>query len=122
MSLCLAFTLVQPWDCWLFERGGERVEVPVRGPMRLNDSDALLHSALAGVGLVLLTTWMVSEDLQAGRLRRLLPDWEGRLAPGDRFIWGVYPPKKFVSPKVRVFLDHVEERFGSPAYWDAKLP
>jgi DNA-binding transcriptional LysR family regulator len=119
---CLAFTLVQPWDSWLFERGAERVEVPVHGPMRLNDSDALLHAALAGVGLVLLPTWIVAGDLGAGRLRRVLPEWEGRLAPGDRFIWGVYPPKKIVAPKVRVFLDFVAERFGSPPYWDADLP
>lgn len=119
---CLAFTLVQPCDCWTFERGRDRLEVPVRGPMRANDSEALLEAALGGVGVALLPTWLVSGEVAAGRLVALLPEWQGKLAPGDRSIWGVYPPKKIVSPKVRAFLDFVEERFGSPAYWDQELP
>jgi DNA-binding transcriptional LysR family regulator len=60
--------------------------------------------------------------MTAGRLTRLLPEWQASLAPGDRAIWGLYPPKKVVSPKVRAFLDFVEERFGQPAYWDRETP
>jgi DNA-binding transcriptional LysR family regulator len=36
----------------------------------------------------------------------------------ERAIWGVYPPKKMVSPKVRAFLSFIAERFGKPPYWD----
>lgn len=114
---CLGFAL-QPSDRWFFERDGERVEVAVKGSFKANDSEALLDVALAGLGVALLPTWLAGEALRAGQLVRLLPDWTAGLAPGDRAIWGVYPPKKILSPKVRVFLDHIETGFGRPAIWD----
>ena len=114
---CLGFAL-QPSDRWFFERDGARVEVAIKGRFKANDSEALLEVALAGMGVALLPTWLAGEALGAGRLLRLLPDWTVGLAPGDRAIWGVYPPKKILSPKVRVFLDYVEAGFGRPAVWD----
>lgn len=115
---CLAFSLLAPSDRWTFERGGEKLDISVGGPLKANDSEALLDAALAGLGIALLPSWVAGAEVKAGRLTSLLPDWLARLAPGDRAIWGVYPPKKAVAPKVRVFLDFVEERFGQPAYWD----
>ena len=114
---CLAFAL-QPSDRWFFERDGERIEVAVKGSFKANDSEALFDVVLAGLGVALLPTWLAGEALRDGRLIRLLPDWTASLAPGDRAIWGVYPPKKILSPKVRVFLDHIEAAFGRPAIWD----
>ncbi|MDB5362736.1 MAG: transcriptional regulator, LysR family [Rhodospirillales bacterium] len=114
---CLGFAL-QPADRWFFERGAERVEVAIKGTFKANDSEALLDVALAGLGVALLPTWLVGEVLRSGRLVPLLPGWTAGLAPGDRAIWGVYPPKKILSPKVRVFLDHIEAGFGRPAVWD----
>lgn len=115
---CLAFSLLSPSDRWTFEQAEQRVDVSVNGPLKANDSEALLEAALGGLGIALLPTWLAGGELAAGRLRPLLKEWQARLAPGDRAIWGVYPPKKSVSPKVRVFLDFVEERFGKPPYWD----
>jgi len=90
----------------------------VKGSFKANDSEALLDVALAGLGVALLPTWLAGAALRDGRLIRLLPGWTAGLAPGDRAIWGVYPPKKILSPKVRVFLDHIEAGFGRPAIWD----
>ncbi len=132
---CLA-TAVQPGEAWYFRRAGagevgvgevgvgqvgagEVLEVPARGPLRANDSEALMGAALAGLGVVLLATWLVGPELRAGRLVEVLPGWEAAIAPGSEpAIWGVYPPKRVVSPKVRVFLDFLERRFGRPPYWE----
>ena len=142
---CLA-TAVQPGEAWYFRRAGagevgvgevgvgevgvggvgvggvgvgEVLEVPARGPLRANDSEALMDAALAGLGVVLLATWLVGPELRAGRLVEVLPGWEAAIAPGpEPAIWGVYPPKRVVSPKVRVFLDFLERRFGRPPYWE----
>jgi DNA-binding transcriptional LysR family regulator len=119
---CLRFSLLQPSDRWQFSRDEARHEVTVNGPLSANDSEALLEATLGGLGIALLPTWLVGNDMKAGRLAVVLPDWQASLAPGDRAIWGVYPPKKLVSPKVRAFLDYVEERFGRPAYWDRDMP
>jgi DNA-binding transcriptional LysR family regulator len=121
---CLPFAL-QPSPNWHFSpRTGPRtdsetVSVRVDGAMRANDSEAIRGAALAGLGIALLPTWLVGEDIRDNRLTPLLCDWDGRIALGpERAIWGVYPPKKVVSPKVKVFLDFVQDRFGTPPYWD----
>jgi DNA-binding transcriptional LysR family regulator len=121
---CLLFAL-QPADAWYFHRPGEDssiVEVKVRGDLRANDSEALLQAARDALGIALLPTWLLEDDLRAGRLVTLLPGWDCAIAQGpERAIWGIYPPKKTVSPKVRAFLDFIAERFGKPPYWDRGL-
>jgi DNA-binding transcriptional LysR family regulator len=119
---CLSFAL-QPTNAWYFRKFDapetDPLEINVRGSFRANDSEALLSLARSNLGLALLPTWLISDDVRAGRLVALLPDWEGLIASGpERAIWGVYPPKKTVSPKVRAFLAFLTERFGKPPYWD----
>jgi DNA-binding transcriptional LysR family regulator len=119
---CLQFAL-QPKQAWYFllrdTSAPEPLEVPVRGRLRANDSEALLDAALAGLGIALLPTWLSREAISAGRLVALLTDWEALIAPWpQRAIWCVYPPKKVVAPKLRAFLSFIEARFGKPPYWD----
>jgi DNA-binding transcriptional LysR family regulator len=123
---CLLFALA-PTDVWYFRDGNDAeadpIEVPISGDFRANDSEALLQAVRDNLGLALLPTWLLTEEIQAGRLVPLLSRWECAMAPGpERAIWGVYPPKKTVSPKVRAFLDFIAERFGRPPYWDRGLP
>jgi DNA-binding transcriptional LysR family regulator len=120
---CLSFAL-QPKQAWYFRKRGVSettpIEIMVRGRLRANDSEALLEVALAGVGVALLPTWLVGKDVAAGNLAAILPEWEAFITPGpERAIWGVYAPKKIVSPKVRAFLTFFEHRFGKPPYWDS---
>jgi DNA-binding transcriptional LysR family regulator len=119
---CLPFAL-QPTGSWycrpMDEPAAVPVEVAVRGRLSANDSDALRDASLAGLGIALLPTWLIADDLRAGRLVAVLSNWEWRIAPGEeRAIWAVYPPKKIVSPKVKAFLAFLTHRFGHPAYWD----
>jgi len=122
---CLAFAL-QPRDAWYFRplRAPQEdpLEVVVRGRLRINHSESLLDATLADLGIALLPTWLIYRAVAAGKLQVLLPDWEALIAPGPaRAVWGVYPPKKVVSPKVRAFLSFLEARFGRPAYWDRAI-
>jgi hypothetical protein len=48
--------------------------------------------------------------VQAGRLVRLLPGYLGRRAD----IWAVYPSRRHLSVKVRLFVDHVAPFFQPP--------
>jgi DNA-binding transcriptional LysR family regulator len=121
---CLHFTL-QPKPAWYFrpreKPTKEPLEVTVRGQLRTNDSEALLATALAGLGIALLPTWLTSEAIMAGSLIPLLTNWEALIAPGpQRAIWCVHPPKKVVSPKVRAFMSFIETCLGKPPHWDRR--
>lgn len=70
--------------------------------------------ALDGHGIVLLPTFLVGADLEAGRLVHVLADYDA----GELGIYAVYTNRKFMPAKVRSFLEFLVERFGDNAYWD----
>jgi len=116
-----------PKDLWYFRRRDAqdtgRREVPVHGRLRANNSEALLEAALGGLGIALPPSWLTAEAISSGLLVPILEDWDAQMAPGPaRAIWGVYPPKKVVPPKVRAFLTFYEQRFGKPPYWERTHP
>jgi DNA-binding transcriptional LysR family regulator len=55
-------------------------QVPVTGTLRADDSEPLRDAAVAGVGVALLPTWLVGEDIKAGRLPHGLPEWSSMIA------------------------------------------
>ncbi|MFT8242908.1 LysR family transcriptional regulator [Roseomonas sp. BN140053] len=96
---CIGFSPL-PWrDTW---RIGEAV-VPVRPVLLTDNAESLRAAALAGVGLVAIPDWAVSDALAAGSLRRVLP---GHELPASG-IFAVYPTNRLMAPKVRAFVDHV---------------
>ncbi|HEY1926876.1 MAG TPA: LysR family transcriptional regulator [Caulobacteraceae bacterium] len=124
---CLLFAIQWRDDAW-FHRpqnpaDAEASPVKIHGEVRADDSDVLLQAARDGLGIGLLPTWILADDLRSGRLEALMTDRRWSIAPGpEAAIHAVYPPKKTVSPKVRAFLDFIVERFGSPPYWEAPSP
>ncbi len=73
---CLGYTYVPNPDRWRFLRAsGEEEVVTLRGPLRANNADALRPMLLAGLGLAVQPEFAVSEDLKAGLLEVLMPEW-----------------------------------------------
>jgi len=124
---CLTFAFADGERRWRFTRGERIEQIRVKGPLRANQAEALKEAALAGFGVVMLPTWLVGEEIAQGILLPLLGDWHadiGRLgAPpvAENGIHALYLPDRRGSPKVRVFVDFLAERFGSPPYWDRAL-
>lgn len=86
-------------------------DVRVNGSLHANSGDALLAAALAGLGVISEPDFMLGGAIAAGRLQRLLPGYEGQ--EGD--IWAVYPSRRHLSLKVRLFVDHIAQAFGALA-------
>lgn len=83
-------------------KGAEGVSpTSFRVVMRSENEIMLLQAALEGMGLAFLPTWMTKADLESGRLAVVLPD----IAVFDVSLYAVYPSKKFLSAKVRTFID-----------------
>jgi DNA-binding transcriptional LysR family regulator len=93
------------------------VRVHVSGSFRSNNAEMLRAAALDGIGIALLPTWAVAEQLRTGELRRVLDGWD----PPASTIYAVYPGNRLMSMKVRAFVDHLARRIGRTPYWDEGL-
>jgi len=101
-------------DGWSFLDGARNVTVKVGGHLHCNDGEVLTRWALAGHGLAWRSAWEVSEEIEKGRLVEVLPKYA---APGHD-IYAVYPDRKFLPAKVRLFIDFMKRAFGDPPYWE----
>lgn len=73
----------------------------------LSENETLLHlAALRGMGLVFLPKWLAGEDIQAGRLEFVLPE----TVVIRNMLHAVYPSRKYLSAKVRTFIDFMTAR------------
>jgi DNA-binding transcriptional LysR family regulator len=87
-------------------RGRARIKIQPR--FVTDNMFALRNAALAGMGLAVLSTWAVREDLEAGRLVRVLPQWQAESLP----IYLAYPQARFYPARLRRFVEMVRAGFG----------
>ncbi len=93
---------------WDFTRDGERIEVALTGAIALNDSNAYVQAGLAGLGVIMMTDYLLIEHITAGRMVQVLSDWSIDPLP----VHIVYPQNRHLSAKVRVFVEWVSELFA----------
>jgi len=110
---CLRLSTVEDWNVWKVETDTGPVTVPVNGNFEASSADAVYHAALAGIGVARISTFLVHRDLAEGRLVRILPSY----VQDSSSIYAVYPERRHLSPKVRVFLDFLTEQFGRIPPW-----
>ncbi len=93
-----------------FEFDGPKGKVIIRlNPvMRSDDSTYSYHAVRAGVGIGYMPGWLVDDDLAAGRLVQVLPQYYQ--APQE--LYATYTSRKYLTPKVRTFIDFVTEALG----------
>ena len=75
----------------------------VNGTLHANSGDALRSAAVGGLGIINEPDFLLQDAVQRGELVRLLPDFES----GSGEIWAVYPSRRHLSLKVRLFVDHI---------------
>ncbi|WP_171070003.1 LysR family transcriptional regulator [Methylobacterium terricola] len=96
---CIGFSPL-PWrDTWRIGIAA----VPVRPVLATDNAESLRAAALAGIGLVAIPDWAVSDVLAAGQLQRVLAGYD---TPASGIL-AVYPTNRLTTPKVRAFVDHV---------------
>jgi len=99
---CVRHVLYPFEDGWRFvDRKGTPASVRVSGNLTSNSGETLRRAALAGVGVSLAPGFLVHDDLEAGRLIRLLPEYR----PVEFSMNAVYPHRHHLSAKVRTFID-----------------
>jgi len=111
---CLVYSNELKPDSWRLQGPGGIESVRVNGPVCADNGDILRASAVAGLGITLLPTFIVGADLQAGRLQQVLADYR----PPTISIYAVYPSRRYLSARVRSFVDFLAAYFGERPEWD----
>jgi DNA-binding transcriptional LysR family regulator len=103
----LLYTLSENWDQLSFTRGGEERRISVVAEMASNDGQLLRQAALAGMGLMVQPAYVVTEDIEAGRLVPVLTDWS--LPSVTMNI--VFPSRTHLPARTRLFIDALVRHF-----------
>jgi DNA-binding transcriptional LysR family regulator len=116
---CLGYTLSASLGPtrWQFGVDGS-VSVAVRGSLQANNGDALLAASLAGQGIIYQPTFLIGDDVRAGRLTPLTLDHATMELPG---VFAIYASNRRPPAKVRAFIDFLVGTFGPQPPWDKDL-
>jgi DNA-binding transcriptional LysR family regulator len=91
---------------WEFERGTEKMDVAVEGPLIFDAGGMVVDAALAGVGLGYVLEDRVTEHFRIGSLVRVLDDWCPPF-PGFHLY---YPGRRQLSPALAAFIEAIRVR------------
>jgi DNA-binding transcriptional LysR family regulator len=95
---------------WVLRRGDSQWEGVPPGRATANSPEFLMRMALAGAGIVIVNDHFALQYLESGALVPVLPDWN--VAPVD--LWAVFPGRRLMPAKTRVFLDMIAAKFTGP--------
>ncbi|AXY21807.1 LysR family transcriptional regulator [Komagataeibacter saccharivorans] len=103
---CIAYSYGGTRHDWQFARKGEsETTVAASGPFRANSSEAVLQAVRAGLGIGMLPAFQVEEDIAAGRLKCLLPEWTIPELP----FYAVHTGPRTLPLRTRTVLDFLIE-------------
>jgi len=109
---CLGFSHTTLRTHWPFDGPEGRVSVPISGRLMVNNGEALLPAAVAGLGVMLQPAELVKAELESGRLVPVLPEYSIPTWP----MHILYAPDRRLTPKLRSFIDFAVEIFGPKVY------
>lgn len=105
---CLGFSHTPLRTHWTFDGLEGRISVPISGRFMVDNGEALLSAAVAGMGIMLQPAELAAEELKAGRLVLVLPEYRVPTRP----MHVLYAPDRRLTPKLRSFIDFAVEAFG----------
>lgn len=112
---CIADTNFRDPQRWPFrDKHGKAQSVSVNGRIRYSNGEACLKAAEGGLGLACVPGFVAGEAIRAGRVVRLLQDFETE--PFDVSV--LYPHGRHLAAKVRLLVDELVERYRGTPEWE----
>ena len=102
---CVVYKLLSTRNEWHFHGPKGKESVRVSGRFSANSPDAVRASILAGKGVAVTPTWLMNDCIEDGRVVPILRDY----TPTPMQIHALYPERRFVPAKVRIFIDYLRE-------------
>lgn len=116
---CLSYRYSASGETWRFRDGNVELPVAIKPVFQANCGDMIQQMSIAGAGIAIQPTFIVGDDLRAGRLVHVLPNYD----PVPRTAYAVYQEGARRSSSVRAFVSFLAEHFSSPTpVWDEGLP
>ena len=91
---------------WVFETAGETFVVPTGEALRANLAQTIRASAIAGMGVCILPSYIAAPALASGALKRLLPHLD--LHPSN--VYAIYSSRRFLDAKIKTWVDFLKEQ------------
>ena len=98
---------------WAFVVDGELSHLRPGGRLDCSDGQVLHEWCLQGLGIAWRSTWEVEGDIAAGKLVAVLEDF----AAPPNGIFAVFPQRKHLPLRVRLWIDFLKHSYGQPGYW-----
>ncbi len=111
----IGYSLMAMGDQWQFTGPQGLVSVKVRPRLWSNNGDSCIAAALRGSGIQLQPTFLVAQELAAGQLVEVLPQYRS----AELGIYAVYPSRKFVLPKVRALIAFLADKLADAPWMRA---
>jgi len=109
---CLFYSFLESSIEWRFRSPRGDATVRAAGNFTANNSEALREAAVRGLGIALLPTFTAAGDLREGRLTSVLEDYDVEGAVAND-VYALYLPTRYISPKIRAFIDFFVEYFST---------
>ncbi|EFP97458.1 LysR family transcriptional regulator [Vibrio caribbeanicus] len=94
------------FDTWPFSKGGQSVNVNVKGNFMINSANALCDAAESGWGISLVPTFLIDDQFKDRKLIQVLSDWHVAL---DLPFYGIYPSRRYLPNKTKVVVEFIKE-------------
>ena len=94
---------------WLFKQATQETSVKVQGQLHVTSAEGLREAVLAGLGLAIVSRWMMSQELLDNKVVTVLDDWQ---LPGVT-LWAVHASGRMVSTKITTFLTWFSQAFNA---------
>jgi len=107
---CVRYSLADRQNVWTFYKSDQDpVRVSITGPVVSNNGETTVAMVRGGVGLAYLPDFLVADDVASGVLEPLLSEWAETML----MCHAIYPSRRHVPTKVRVFVDYLVEQFAT---------
>jgi DNA-binding transcriptional LysR family regulator len=111
---CLIYSNDLKPDTWILHGPNGTESIKVNGPICADNGDILKSATVSGLGVSLLPTFIAGPDLGSGRLTQVLADY----CPPEISVYVVFPSRRYLSAKVKTFVDFLSGYFGDTPSWD----
>ena len=98
---------------WAFVVDGAVTHLRPSGRLDCSDGQVLHDWCVAGLGLAWRSTWEVEQEVASGRLVSVLDEF----AAPPNGIYAVFPQRKHLPLRVRLWIDFIKHSYGDPGYW-----